>query len=152
MVYVDETGWKVAGERAWLRVFSSATFACFAIDPRRGRAILERLYPGGHPGTVNSDRWSAYTFFSATRRQLCWSHMLRDLKGIVDAKDIRPAVLWRKGTQGARSQKGSLFVSRMLTVAATCRRQGHGLPDFLEHSVLAHQLGEQPPSLLTLAR
>ena len=245
VVHMDETGWKVAGKRAWLWVFSSATFAYFAIDPRRGRAILERLFPGGHPGTVNSDRWSAYSFFSALRRQLCWSHLLRDMKGIVDAKglgsrpakpilkaadrmfsdwhafrrgeitraelaeriaplrvslmvfaeagagqkkdrkwrglgrdliryqaavfrfvdvegveptnnqaerDIRPAVLWRKGSQGTRSENGSLFVSRMLTTAATCRRQGHRLLDFLERAVLAHQLGEQPPSLLTLAR
>jgi hypothetical protein len=40
----------------------------------------------------------------------------------------------------------------LLTTAATCRRQGHRLLDFLVRAVLAHQLGEQPPSLLTLAR
>jgi hypothetical protein len=66
--------------------------------------------------------------------------------------DIRPAVLWRKATQGTRSEKGSLFVSRMLTAAVTCRRQGFRLLDFQERAILAHQLGEQPPSLLTLAQ
>jgi transposase len=93
VVHMDETGWKVACKRAWLWLFSSATFAYFATDPRRGRAILERLFPGGHPETVNSDRWSAYSFFSALRRQLCWSHLLRDLQGIAGAKGLgsRPA-------------------------------------------------------------
>jgi transposase len=67
-------------------------------------------------------------------------------------RDIRPAVLWRKGSQGTRSENGSLFASRMLTTAATCRHQGHRLLDFLERAVLTHQLGEQPPSLLALAR
>jgi len=88
VVHADETGWRVAGKRAWLWVFSAATFACFAIDPRRGRAILERLFPAGHPGTVNRDSWSATTFFSALCRQQCWSHLLRDLQGIVNAKGL----------------------------------------------------------------
>jgi len=245
VVHADETGWRVAGKRAWLWVFSAATLAYFAVEPRRGRGILERLFNTGHPGTVNSDRWSAYSFFLAMRRQLCWAHMLRDLQGIVDAeglgsrpakpilqeaermfedwhafrdgeitraelaeriapfrvslrvfaeagfsqkkdrkwrglgrdliryqtavfrfvdvegveptnnqaeREIRPAVLWRRSTHGTRSEKGSQFVSRMLTTAATCRRQGRRLLDFLEQAVLAHQLGEQPPSLLTLSR
>jgi len=241
VVHMDETGWKVSGKRAWLWVFSSGAIAYFAIDPRRGRGILERLFANGHPGTTITDRWCAYSIFSPERRQLCWSHLLRDLEGIVDAeglgsapaepileaahrmfsdwhvfrrgeitraelaeriapfrislrvfaeagfgqkedskwrglsrdliryqpavfrfvdvegveptnnqgeRDIRPGVLWRRSSQGTRSEAGSAFVSRMLTTAATCRRQGIRLLDFLERALTAHQLGKPPPSLL----
>lgn len=30
------------------------------------------------PGILVSDRWSAYTFVGADRRQLCWAHLCRD--------------------------------------------------------------------------
>ena len=36
---------------------------------------------------------------------------------------LRPAVLWRKGSFGTRSDAGSRFVERILTVWATCRQQ-----------------------------
>jgi hypothetical protein len=43
-------------------------------------------------------------------------------------------------------------MSRMLTAAATCRRQRQHLLVFQERAVPAHQPGEQPPSLPTIAR
>ena len=44
---------------------------------------------------------------------------------------IRPAVLWRKGSFGTDSERGSRFVERMLTVVATLKQQKRGLLDFL---------------------
>lgn len=38
-------------------------------------------------GLLGTDRWSAYTFVDAARRQLCWSHLARDFQGFVDRKD-----------------------------------------------------------------
>src|SRR5262245_55092903 len=40
---------------------------------------------------------------------------------------LRHAVLWRKGSGGTDSQRGSRFVERVLSVRATCRQQGRGL-------------------------
>lgn len=241
VVHMDETGWKVAGKRAWLWVFATAATALFVIHPRRGRFILEHLFGMGRPGVAVSDRWCAYSFFDPERRQLCWSHLQRDLVGIVDAKGagsgpaepmveaadrmfsdwhaflrgeivravlaerialfretlrafaeagfaqesdrkwwglgrdlvrywpavfrfvdvegveptnnaaeqaVRPGVLWRRSSQGTRSEAGSLFVGRMLTTAATCRRQGRNLLAFLEAAVLARLHKRAPPSLL----
>ena len=36
------------------------------------------------PGVVGSDCWSAYSRFPAERRALCWAHLKRDFKGLVD--------------------------------------------------------------------
>ena len=60
---------------------------------------------------------------------------------------LRPAVLWRKGSFGTRSDAGARFVERLLTVSATCKQHGR--------SVFAYptaprpvQRGEPVPSLL----
>jgi transposase len=61
---------------------------------------------------------------------------------------IRPAVLWRKGSFGSQSEAGALFVSRLLSVAATCRQQERSLLDYLTAVCTAAQQGHPIPSLL----
>jgi transposase len=84
-IHVDETGWKRAGARCWLWVAVATTFTVFAIHVRRGRDQLVDWFGAAYQGIVHSDRWCAYSMFSAERRQLCWAHLLRDLQAIVDA-------------------------------------------------------------------
>ncbi len=87
---------------------------------------------------------------------------------------LRPAVLWRKGSFGSGSERGSRFVERMLTparrsamaregtVAATCRQQGRNVLDYLVAACEAHlsavpgtaqagARGESAPSLVPQA-
>ncbi|MGH7895280.1 MAG: IS66 family transposase [Candidatus Binatia bacterium] len=64
-------------------------------------------------------------------------------------RELRPAVLWRKGSFGCQSERGERFVDRMLTVVRTLRRQGRNLLDFLEASIRASLRGSRPPRLLT---
>ena len=66
----------------------------------------------------------------------------------VAERALRPAVLWRKGSFGSDSETGSRFAERLLTVAATCRRQGQHLLDFLVAANEAALRGSQLPSLL----
>jgi transposase len=61
---------------------------------------------------------------------------------------LRPAVLWRKGSFGTQSQRGSRFAEEMLTVAASCRQQGRHLLSFLVEVCKATLLGKSPPSLV----
>ena len=61
---------------------------------------------------------------------------------------LRPAVLWRTGCFGTRSDAGSRFVERIMTVAATRQQQGRSLLDFLVAATTAAQLGLPPPSLV----
>lgn len=62
---------------------------------------------------------------------------------------IRPAVMWRKTCFGTWSEAGGRFVERMLTVAATLRRQGRNVLDFLTQAIVAHRSGTSAPRLLT---
>ncbi|MBI5596638.1 MAG: IS66 family transposase [Elusimicrobia bacterium] len=238
----DETGWRQWGKRCWLWVVTTAACTWFMVHPRRGVEALRRLFPNGFTGTVHSDRWVVYTtLFSADQRQLCWSHLGRDLQAIIDRqgpaasrtatiregeaamfhawqafKDdqgdravlqgttapfreqfrsfcedgaaqkaddlwrklgkgllplwpavfrfldvdgvqptnnqaeraVRPGVILRKLSQGTRSDRGSLSLSRLLSVAATCRQQGIDVLNYLTEALTCLGRGIPPPPLL----
>ena len=61
---------------------------------------------------------------------------------------LRPAVLWRKGSFGSQSDRGSRFAERMLTVAASCRQQERHLLSFLVEACQGALSGSSPPSLV----
>jgi transposase len=61
---------------------------------------------------------------------------------------LRHAVLWRKGSGGTDSSRGSRFVERILSVRETCRQQGRGILGYLVECCHAHLHGEPSPSLL----
>ncbi len=61
---------------------------------------------------------------------------------------LRHAVLWRKSSGGTDSEEGSRFVERILTVLATCRRQGRDVIDYLTACHQAVIVGGEIPSIL----
>jgi transposase len=63
-------------------------------------------------------------------------------------QSLRPAVLWRKGSFGTRSDAGSAFVARMRTVIETARRRGVRPVEWIEQTCRAATLGLEPPPLL----
>jgi len=63
---------------------------------------------------------------------------------------LRPAVIWRKNSFGSQSQAGSLFVSRMLTVATSLRAQNRSVLEYLVQACRASRQGLSAPSLLPI--
>lgn len=61
---------------------------------------------------------------------------------------LRPAVLWRKGSFGTQSDRGSRFLERILTVVQTLRLQGRPLVDFLTRTLQHALRGTEPPRLI----
>jgi transposase len=85
----DETGWyegKSEGrkQRAWLWVVTTALVTVFRIAKSRGEDVAREMLGDDFQGILGSDRWSAYNFLNVFRRQLCWSHLIRDFQGFVD--------------------------------------------------------------------
>jgi len=242
-VHADETGWRQAGQRHWLWVVVAPLLTVFTIAASRGSGVLKRLLGTDFAGAVTSDRWSAYTWLPPEQRQVCWAHLVRDFRALLEwgpkaralaeealavigqvfaawdreraaptgrqrlrrelqplqeefrllleagqqhevakvaglsrqllklwpalwtfvsvpgveptnnaaERALRPAVLWRKGSFGTRSEGGNLFVSRLLTVAATCRQQGRPLLEYLTTVCTAARQGQPIPSLLPSA-
>jgi transposase len=64
---------------------------------------------------------------------------------------IRPGVLWRRGSFGTDSPRGSRFVERMMTVAATLKQQGRNVVDYISSVFEAKLHGEAIPSLLPVS-
>ena len=89
LAYLDETGWKQGQEngrkkRAWLWVAATTMVTVFQIATSRGAKIAKQMLGEDFAGFIVTDRWSAYTWVDAARRQICWSHLIRDFQGFVD--------------------------------------------------------------------
>jgi transposase len=81
-VTVDETSWPTETRKGWLWVAFSAIAVCFRICTGRGQEELRALLGASYRGIVTSDRLSAYKLLPNGQRQLCWSHLLRNLLGL----------------------------------------------------------------------
>ncbi len=54
------------------------TAAVFRIAPDRHQREVEALLDEDFQGIACSDRWWAYDYLDPQRRQVCWSHLIRD--------------------------------------------------------------------------
>lgn len=142
----DETGWYEGKEggrkrRAWLWLVTTPLVTVFLIARSRGEAVARQLLGAAFQGIFGSDRWSAYDFLDVGKRQLCWSHLLRDFQGWVDrggvGKRIGKAVLdqaslmfqwWHRIRDGTlkpatfqrRMEPVKREIGRLLRKAAVC--------------------------------
>ncbi len=98
------------------------------------------------PGTTKKARGTAIDLLR--QWDSLWTYVHRD--GAVPTnseaeRSIRKAVLWRKVCLGVGSEAGARFVERMLTLAATARKRGIGLLDWLTRTVQAKLEGCSAP-------
>ena len=72
---VDETPWKLCGQKRWLWTGVAERATAFRIGRGRGKKEL-REFLGEYGGIVSSDRWCTYQ--ACSKRQLCWAHLIRN--------------------------------------------------------------------------
>ncbi len=241
VIYVDETGWKQAGEKRALWGAFTEEAAVLRVAPSRHREEAEALL-GETEAIVSSDRWWAYDHLDPARRQVCWSHLLRDFRfhaesplahqsefgeaclriaeevfsawrkfqrsgdrrqlrrrigplerelrelceqakrksvktryhrglarnlikvwpalwTFVEVEGVEPtnnraerglrhAVIYRKLSQGNRSEHGALATERLLSAAISCRLQGRSLFAYLVEVTQASIRGQPTPALV----
>lgn len=75
----DESGWRVAGELAWIWVFPSAELqlTVYMIHSSRGLEAARVVLPLTFSGTLARDGWSIYRQFVDALHQTCLGHILR---------------------------------------------------------------------------
>jgi transposase len=83
-------------------------------------------------------------------RQALWTFV--DTDGVEPTnnhaeRELRAFVLWRKRSFGSQSERGNRFAERLMTVAATARKQDRDVLDFLAECCEAYVSGTEPPSL-----
>lgn len=82
--FADETSWKLWGKLCWLWAAATMDIAVFVIHAKRSAKGLATLLGEEIKGILHSDRWHVYLLVPEQRRQLCWAHLKRDFRKIVD--------------------------------------------------------------------
>jgi transposase len=80
--HVDETGWPEGKRQKCLWINATPEVTVFQVMSGRGQAQARAVIGKGYLGTVNTDRYAAYHWLDAHRRQLCWAHLKREFEAI----------------------------------------------------------------------
>lgn len=118
VVHMDETGHKVAGKKAWMWLATTSLVSVLIVRFSRGAKVAKEILGEAFNGLLISDRWSAYNWVDAARRQLCWAHLIRDFTKISERIGIAGEIgnrllefvrkmfhLWHKLKNGALNRK-----------------------------------------------
>jgi transposase len=119
----------------------------FRESAQRLRVVIERLLEQGTglPAIAGScedvlaHRDAMWRFVEERGVEPTNNHAERELRGFV---------LWRRTTQGSRSDRGDRFAAHIKSVVHTCRKQDRHVLDYLTQSVQAALRGRRTPSLL----
>lgn len=81
---VDETGWRVGGQPAWLHAWVGERATCYTIDSQRSADVLERVIGIDWDGVLIHDGFSSYERFAEATHQQCVAHLLRRARELLE--------------------------------------------------------------------
>lgn len=81
---VDETGWRLEGQPAWLHVWVSERATCYAIDSHRRADALEEVLGLDWEGTLVHDGFASYDRFTSASHQQCLAQVLRRAREMLE--------------------------------------------------------------------
>lgn len=79
LLHMDETGWKINGDRHWLWATVNKRLAYYRIAKSRGAKIPREILPDQYEGTLIVDFYSAYNRLKL-RIQRCLVHLEREMR------------------------------------------------------------------------
>ena len=83
ILYVDETGIHVQGEKHWIWTFTTPSETFFVIRKSRGTKVLIEVLTRRFRGIIICNGWKPYARFT-NRIQRCWAHLLRESKDLAE--------------------------------------------------------------------
>ena len=88
VVYTDDTGWRVAGERAHLMIFVTDTATVFQVRARHRNEEVREVSGDDYPGVLVTDRGKSYDAkeLEGVKQQKCIPHALRSINQVVALK------------------------------------------------------------------
>lgn len=92
VLYVDETGWREAGQNGYTWVMTNAAgVSYYHYDHSRAGAVARSLTGAQYAGTLCTDFYAGYNEHPC-RHQRCWAHLLRDLAELEQAHATDAAI------------------------------------------------------------
>lgn len=83
VLHMDETSLPREGRpSSWAWAVVQPKLAIYTIMPSRARYVAQALIGHQPGGWLVSDRYAVYDWVDVQRRQVCWSHLLRDFRRI----------------------------------------------------------------------
>jgi transposase len=76
-VTMDETGWRVGGQGAWLWVATTDEVTVYRVADTRGFDSATTLVDADYTGTIIRDGWAPYRRYTNAQHQTCAAHILR---------------------------------------------------------------------------
>jgi transposase len=85
-VHVDETSFRVNKKNQWIHVYSSGDITLKFLHKKRGKEAIEaiNIIPR-YGGSIIHDCWASYLSYPHCGHGLCGSHLLRELRFIMDS-------------------------------------------------------------------
>ncbi len=137
VVAPDETGWRVAGCRAWLWAFVGDRVVVYQVAAGRGYADAAQVLGENYAGVLERDGWAPYRRFTRARHQSCLAHLLRRCRELISDADRGQA-------------RTPHAVRRILTHALAVRAdRDHGALTAADATVEAERLGGAVDRLIT---
>lgn len=84
-VTMDETGWRIGGQTAWLWVASSAAHTVYNVAWGRRFEDATGLVPEVYDGTIVRDGYVVYRNYTHARHQTCAAHLVRRCVEMIEA-------------------------------------------------------------------
>lgn len=160
VVTADETGWRIAGENAWLWILTTLNTTVYAIERSRGWEVPAEVLGPDWSGTLVRDGWASYRSFEEASHQSCIAHLLRRAKGILktaqgdDAHFANEVVSVLKKALDLRDRRddysGHGFAVRAGQIAAELDRLlESATTDYEPNRLFAKHLGNERHALFT---
>src|SRR4051794_9349268 len=88
VVYTDDTGWRVGGERAHLMIFETDTATVFQVRDRHRNEEVREVIGDDYAGGLVTDRGKSYDAreVEGVKQQKCISHALRSINEVLETK------------------------------------------------------------------
>ena len=89
VLVMDETGWRINGDHAWLWEATNAVVTLYWVARGRGFEQACEVIDAGYDGTIVRDGWCVYPCYEKAKHQTCLGHLLRRAKHLCE--DLPPS-------------------------------------------------------------
>lgn len=77
VMYNDETGWLVHGQKAWLWIMANEKATVYVAAESRGKDIFKEMYGASHARSMHDGYRSYVSVTGEEKTCYCWAHFLR---------------------------------------------------------------------------